>query len=862
MCKVLGLLLVCFGINFPHEIYAQKLPLTVEAYSKWNDFKSISMSDNGAWVSYVVGNSVSDTLYLQNVKSTNRHTFPKCKGGLFSPYTNIFAFSRNDSLQLFDLKKGELKFIGDSVLTYHFSKDGKQLIVLSNSGKNKKLEFMQLATLQKKVITDITDLSFSNDKRYSVSVVSDDKGQKVVLYDLITNQEKVVANFSSTSLISSFKWDDKGQLFAFFLEAASGIPSQLYYYSIHHKKRRKSHLQVLPRSSLPEGYFLNRESLYLPSEGSRVFFSLESIIPVKQNTCESCVQVWHSDSADLPPLKKNGREDNNLFWHFWDVDTQLVGSVEDTLYNNAILNGNAQYALLVGKKRTDLDTVKSSSNGLYLKHLENQEYIDLERISKSFPNTLMFSPKGNFIAYYTEKQWWIYTIQKRLHTCITCSISSNFYNEYYDKPGNIPPAAPAWWASDDSSLFLSDTHDVWQFTTNGTLTKRITSGKEVDKVYRIYESQLPSPPKASYYGFQTRVVHKHAKQLLSIKDLSTLGTGFAIMDINLHVTPLIERSSALHLIQTSDSFESFLFVEQNFSLSPHLLFVDGNGKVTEIAQTNKQQATYEWGKSKLINYQLPGKDKLLKGALFYPESYDEKKEYPLLVVIYEKKSGEIMEYIPPSEKSSWGFTLSNYVSDGYFVLYPDIIYDVDNPGADALACVTAAVTEVLKDYSISKERVALMGHSFGGYETAYIMGNTNLFRTAVIGSPMIDLVSAYLTSDGHGKSNMWRFERDQMRITAPFYSEDFLKNSPLQYVSSITSPILTWTGTKDLQLDWLHSVKFHNALWRLGKSNTLLVYPDEGHVLMQETNQSDLSKRIKDWLDYYLKSKPKGLWMQ
>ena len=862
MCKVLGLLLVCLGINFSHVAYAQKLPLTVDAYLKWNDFKAISMSGNGAWVSYVVGNSITDTLYLQNVKRNKRHSFPKCKGGLFSPDTNNFAFSRNDSLQLFDLRKGELQFIGDSVLTYHFSKDGKQLVVLSNSGKNKKLAFIQLATLQRNIITDITDLSFSNDKRYSVSVVSDDKGQKVVLYDLNTNKENVIANFSSTSLISGFKWDDKGQKFAFFLDEATEKPLQLYYYSINPPKRKNSHLQVLSHYHLPKNYVLNQQSLYLTSEGSRVFFSLESVIPKKQNTCENCVQVWHSDSKDLPPLNKSVRENNNLFWHFWDVDSQLVSSVEDTLYSNAILNGNAQYALLIGKKKTDLDSVKSNSNGLYLKHLENQEYIDLERISKSFPNTLMFSPKGNFIAYYTEKQWWVYDIQKRLHTCITCSISSDFYNEHYDKPGNIPPAAPAWWASDDSSLFLSDTYDVWQFTTNGTFSKRITKGKEVDKVYRIYESQLPSPPKASYYGFQTRVVQKHAKQLLFVKDLTTLGTGFAIMDVNLHVSPLIERSSALHLIQTSVSFDHFLFVEQNFSLSPRLLFVDGNGKVTEITQTTKQQAKYEWGKYKLINYQLQGKDKSLKGALFYPESYDEKKEYPLLVVIYEKKSGEIMEYIPPSEKSPWGFNLSNYVSDGYFVLYPDIIYGVDNPGADALACVTAAVNEVLKDYSISKERVALMGHSFGGYETAYIMGNTNLFRTAVIGSPMIDLVSAYLTSDGHGKSNMWRFERDQMRITAPFYSEDFLKNSPLQYVSSITSPTLTWTGTKDLQLDWLHSIKFHNALWRLGKLNTLLVYPEEGHVLMQETNQKDLSKRIKDWLDYYLKNKPKGLWMQ
>ena len=111
MCKVLGLLLVCFGINFSHVAYAQKLPLTVDAYSQWNDFKAITMSGDGAWVSYELGSSTSDTLYLQNVKSSKKHIFPKCKGGLFSPDTRFFVFSRNDSLQLFDLKKDPMETV-------------------------------------------------------------------------------------------------------------------------------------------------------------------------------------------------------------------------------------------------------------------------------------------------------------------------------------------------------------------------------------------------------------------------------------------------------------------------------------------------------------------------------------------------------------------------------------------------------------------------------------------------------------------------------------------------------------------------------------------------------------------------------
>ena len=145
---------------------------------------------------------------------------------------------------------------------------------------------------------------------------------------------------------------------------------------------------------------------------------------------------------------------------------------------------------------------------------------------------------------------------------------------------------------------------------------------------------------------------------------------------------------------------------------------------------------------------------------------------------------------------------------------------------------------------------------------AYIMGKSKLFKTAIIGAPLIDLLDHYLTIDGHGKSNMWRFEHDQMRMPIPFYSNEFERNSPLKNVQHISSPILTWTGSGDLQLDWKNGMKLHNALWRLDKKSTLLLYPDEGHVLADKKNQEDLSNKVKDWLDYYLKGKSKASWME
>jgi dipeptidyl aminopeptidase/acylaminoacyl peptidase len=141
------------------------------------------------------------------------------------------------------------------------------------------------------------------------------------------------------------------------------------------------------------------------------------------------------------------------------------------------------------------------------------------------------------------------------------------------------------------------------------------------------------------------------------------------------------------------------------------------------------------------------------------------------------------------------------------------------------------------------------------------MGHSNIFKTAIIGAPMIDLVSAYLTTDGHGMSNMWRFEFDQFRMLTTFDNEVFDSNSPLKSAKNITAPILIWTGTDDKQLDWKHSMKLQSALWRLGKKSTMLVYPDEDHILTLKTNQFDLTLKCKEWLDFYLKEQPKKEWM-
>ena len=90
-----------------------------------------------------------------------------------------------------------------------------------------------------------------------------------------------------------------------------------------------------------------------------------------------------------------------------------------------------------------------------------------------------------------------------------------------------------------------------------------------------------------------------------------------------------------------------------------------------------------------------------------------------------------------------GFNILRYVTNGYFVLLPDIEYSIGKPGISALKSVTGLVRKVLKYEYIDKSRIGLIGHSFGGYEAAFIATQTDMFRTVVAGAPVTDLVSWY-----------------------------------------------------------------------------------------------------------------------
>ena len=138
----------------------------------------------------------------------------------------------------------------------------------------------------------------------------------------------------------------------------------------------------------------------------------------------------------------------------------------------------------------------------------------------------------------------------------------------------------------------------------------------------------------------------------------------------------------------------------------------------------------------------------------------------------------------------------------------------------------------------------------------YHLTQTKFFKAGVAGAGIHDLTMEYYSYNyNFNRPGYWRFESPQFNIGKPQADVPRLyqKNSPILHAKQMNAPLLLWTGKEDYNVFWHQSVQMANALRRYKKEHELLLYPNEGHSFIQQNNQEDLTRRILNWFDTYLK---------
>lgn len=160
--------------------------------------------------------------------------------------------------------------------------------------------------------------------------------------------------------------------------------------------------------------------------------------------------------------------------------------------------------------------------------------------------------------------------------------------------------------------------------------------------------------------------------------------------------------------------------------------------------------------------------------------------------------------------------------------------------------------------------LGLLGHSWGAYQTAYIISQTSMFAAAVAGAPLTNMVSMYNSIYWeNGRSNQEMFETGQARFRLPWWEieEEYIKNSPVFQAQHIQTPLLMVFGADDRAVDWRQGLELYITMRRLGKPCILLTYEGEGHTIGLLENMLDQTSRVMDYFNYYLKGEQPESWI-
>jgi dipeptidyl aminopeptidase/acylaminoacyl peptidase len=207
---------------------------------------------------------------------------------------------------------------------------------------------------------------------------------------------------------------------------------------------------------------------------------------------------------------------------------------------------------------------------------------------------------------------------------------------------------------------------------------------------------------------------------------------------------------------------------------------------------------------------------------------------------------------------------SHYVSKGYVIFNPDVVYRVGYPGESAYDCVMSGITSLLSEGYIDKKRIGMQGHSWGGYQAAYLVTKTDLFAAVESGAPVVNMFSAYGGIRwGSGRSRQFQYEHTQSRIGGTPWShfQRYYENSPIFTTDKINTPLLILHNDNDGAVPWEQGIEWFTALRRLGKPAWLLNYRGEPHWPVKTANRADFQTRMADFFDHYLMGKPMPGWM-
>jgi dipeptidyl aminopeptidase/acylaminoacyl peptidase len=467
------------------------------------------------------------------------------------------------------------------------------------------------------------------------------------------------------------------------------------------------------------------------------------------------------------------------------------------------------------------------------------------------------SPDGSKLLYYEGGDYHVYSLATGQDKNITQGLPVSFVDVEDDHNNVKPPVSAIGWTSDNRTVLLTDAWDVWQVSSEGAPAVNLTANGRKDAIR--YQRRFALEPRDE----RDNGIDLSKPQYFSAYGEWTKKAGIARLEPGKPGAKMLTWADAsFPQLMKAAKADTFVF-SQGTALEPADYYMADASLASPSRLTDQrpQVARFTWTSGvQLVNYTSEKGDKL-QAALFLPANYEKGKSYPTVVNFYEKMSQTANQFVNPSAN---GFNRSVYTSAGYAVFVPDITYRVNDPGMSAVWCMVPAVKAAIATGIVDPKKIGITGHSWGGYQTAFLITQTDLFAAAVAGAPLTDMVSMYsLVYKNSGGWNGAIFESSQGRFKGGFWDnwDAYYRNSPVFFAKNVKTPLMILHNDKDGAVDFTQGIEYFNTLRRMQKPVIMLEYIGENHSLAKPVNQRDYTVRMKEYFDHYLMGAPAPEWM-
>jgi len=925
MLRPRWILTVLSVMLFAPEVAAQGLrPLDHDAYDRWRTIEQEALSRDGAWASYVLEPQQGDAeLVVRATAAATEFRVPRGREARFAPGSDYLVFTikpeyaavraakiakkrgddlPKDSLGIMDLATGDIVKV-EKLKSFRLpERGGSYLAYLVERPKEEKgeggagardtaapqqdstgpgpkkdseigspLVVRHLASGTERRYDDVTEYTFTRDgDRLALAVsarTGETDGVLVVRLAGEATERRIAAGRGT---YKSLAFAEQGDQLAFLTtrdEAESEHPRfALYRWRSGETEARLA--AAMGTAGIPDGWAVSEyRTPSFSRTGGRLYFGTA---PWAEPTPEDStpddervrVDIWNWQDAELQPmqLRRVNQERRRNYLAVLHLDRNRVVQLADTALASVDLpdGGDGGWGLGSDDRayriRSSWDT--PGWEDLYAVNLTTGERTLL---LQEVQVRAQVSAGGRYAFWwdYARRVGVTYDFRTKTSVTATADIPYPLDDEENDSPMPARPYGLAGWTDGDRLALVYDRYDVWAVDPAGRRAPRNLTdgiGRRDSVQFRIVDLDR-----------EHEVIPSDAPLLLSAFDYRSKDEGFYRDRVTGDREPerLLWMARRFSTPRKADAADRLLYTRESIAEFPNLWAAGMDfADPVQLSDANPQQAEYRWATVEQVHWRSADGTPLA-GLLYKPADFDSTTQYPMIVNFYERSSNNLHAHSPAIPHRST-IRPSFYASRGYLVFVPDVVYKIGYPGQSAVDCVVPGVLALIARGFVDARHIGLQGHSWGGYQIAYMVTKTNLFAAASAGAPVANMTSAYGGIRWEsGMSRMFQYERTQSRLGASLWEVPlrYLENSPLFWLDRVETPLLILHNDEDGAVPWYQGIELFTAMRRLHKPAWLVNYNGEPHWPLPYPKRRDWNIRMQQFFDHFLKGAPAPRWI-